>query len=276
MLYVRVHRTAMLRTYDIRISGRLAVLADEFAPHAVTFAAGVSVIRARDIDQAALFGIVAQLQALRLELLEIDSSTTPSAALPGRAPAAEPPHDADRPRHREHVGGGPVDRAELLLVWPSAHDRSTPDGLGSPAAGEVRPPAGSPRSLHAAPARGSHHRRPDLVHGDRVRSARGARRALARHAALDLRGRGAGARARSGRRSLVRRGWKRGRAAVAVFAGLFVGAGLLVLVAAGPVWEQIVEFVQKLPAYWDQTPADRLVQEAHQRRRERTTRSARR
>ena len=61
----------MQRTYDIRITGRLSVLADEFAPHAVTYADGVSVIRARDVDQAALFGIVAQLQALRLELLEI-------------------------------------------------------------------------------------------------------------------------------------------------------------------------------------------------------------
>ncbi len=61
----------MRRTYDIRIAGRLSVLAAEFAPHEVSSEGGVSVIRAREIDQAALFGIVAQLQSLRLELLEI-------------------------------------------------------------------------------------------------------------------------------------------------------------------------------------------------------------
>jgi predicted PurR-regulated permease PerM len=52
--------------------------------------------------------------------------------------------------------------------------------------------------------------------------------------------------------ALVRRGWKRGRAACAVFAGLFVAVFALVLLAAGPVWSQIVDFVQALPGYWDQ------------------------
>ena len=52
--------------------------------------------------------------------------------------------------------------------------------------------------------------------------------------------------------ALVRRGWGRGRAAVLVFAALFVAVFLLVLVSAGPVWEEIVDFVKQLPAYWDE------------------------
>ena len=52
--------------------------------------------------------------------------------------------------------------------------------------------------------------------------------------------------------SLVKRGWKRGRAALVVFAGLFVSVTALVLVTAGPVWDQIVEFVHSLPAYWEE------------------------
>jgi predicted PurR-regulated permease PerM len=52
--------------------------------------------------------------------------------------------------------------------------------------------------------------------------------------------------------ALVRRGWGRGRAAVVVFAALFVAVFVLVLVAAGPVWEEIVEFIKSLPAYWDE------------------------
>jgi hypothetical protein len=61
----------VLRTYDIRIAGRLEALRHEFAPHEVTYGDGVTTIRAHAIDQSALFGIVAQLQSLRLELLEI-------------------------------------------------------------------------------------------------------------------------------------------------------------------------------------------------------------
>ena len=52
--------------------------------------------------------------------------------------------------------------------------------------------------------------------------------------------------------ALVRRGWKRGRAALVVFAALFASVFALVVVAAGPVWGQIVEFVGNLPEYWDQ------------------------
>ena len=50
---------------------------------------------------------------------------------------------------------------------------------------------------------------------------------------------------------LVKRGWKRGIASLTVFAALFVAVFLLVLVTAGPVWEQIVEFIQQLPEMWD-------------------------
>jgi predicted PurR-regulated permease PerM len=52
--------------------------------------------------------------------------------------------------------------------------------------------------------------------------------------------------------ALVRRGWKRGSAALATFAALIVGVFALVALAAGPVWDQIVEFVRGLPALWDQ------------------------
>jgi predicted PurR-regulated permease PerM len=51
--------------------------------------------------------------------------------------------------------------------------------------------------------------------------------------------------------ALVRRGWGRGRAALAVFAGLFASVFAIVLVTAGPLWDQIVEFVHALPGYWD-------------------------
>ena len=52
--------------------------------------------------------------------------------------------------------------------------------------------------------------------------------------------------------ALVRRGWKRGPASLVVFAALFASVFVLVLVTAGPVWDQITEFVQSLPLYWDQ------------------------
>ena len=44
--------------------------------------------------------------------------------------------------------------------------------------------------------------------------------------------------------ALVRRGWNRGRAAVAMFAALFAAVVAIVLVTAGPLWDQIMEFVQ--------------------------------
>jgi predicted PurR-regulated permease PerM len=52
--------------------------------------------------------------------------------------------------------------------------------------------------------------------------------------------------------ALVRRGWPRGRAALAVFAGLFAAVFAIVLVTAGPVWDQIVDFVGELPEYWEE------------------------
>src|SRR3954454_17178340 len=51
---------------------------------------------------------------------------------------------------------------------------------------------------------------------------------------------------------LVARGWKRGRAALAVFAGLFAAVFLIVVAAVGPVWQEVVEFVKALPAYWEE------------------------
>ena len=50
--------------------------------------------------------------------------------------------------------------------------------------------------------------------------------------------------------ALVRRGWGRGRAALAVFAGLFVAVALIVLITVGPLWDQVREFVAEIPAYW--------------------------
>ena len=52
--------------------------------------------------------------------------------------------------------------------------------------------------------------------------------------------------------ALVRRGWKRGKAALVVFAALFASVFALVVVSAGPVWEEIVEFIHALPGYWDE------------------------
>jgi hypothetical protein len=59
------------RTYDIRIAGRLSELSSAFSPHPVSFDEGVSVVRAREIDQAALHGILHRTQSLGLELLEV-------------------------------------------------------------------------------------------------------------------------------------------------------------------------------------------------------------
>jgi predicted PurR-regulated permease PerM len=52
--------------------------------------------------------------------------------------------------------------------------------------------------------------------------------------------------------NLVQRGWKRGLASVAVFAALFAAVFVLAIVTAGPVWDQIVEFVNELPDLWNQ------------------------
>jgi predicted PurR-regulated permease PerM len=60
---------------------------------------------------------------------------------------------------------------------------------------------------------------------------------------------------------LVRRGWGRGRAALVVFAGLFASVFALVVVTAGPVWDEIVEFVQSLPELWDELTSSAAFQE---------------
>src|SRR5918994_44647 len=60
--------------------------------------------------------------------------------------------------------------------------------------------------------------------------------------------------------ALVCRGWRRGPAALVVFASLFAVVVLLVLVTAGPVWEQIVDFVNELPEYWDELTQSAGVQ----------------
>jgi predicted PurR-regulated permease PerM len=52
--------------------------------------------------------------------------------------------------------------------------------------------------------------------------------------------------------SLQRRGWRRGRAALAVFAALFAAVVAIVIVTAGPLWDEITDFVNHLPEYWDQ------------------------
>jgi predicted PurR-regulated permease PerM len=60
--------------------------------------------------------------------------------------------------------------------------------------------------------------------------------------------------------ALVRRGWGRGRAALFVFAMLFVGVALIVLVTVSPLWDQVKEFVREIPAYWDQFTNSDAVQ----------------
>src|SRR3954449_4327 len=50
---------------------------------------------------------------------------------------------------------------------------------------------------------------------------------------------------------MVVRGWGRGRASVAVFGALFAAVVAIVLVTAGPVWDEIQDFVKALPAYWE-------------------------
>lgn len=51
--------------------------------------------------------------------------------------------------------------------------------------------------------------------------------------------------------ALVRRGWRRGPAALAVFAALFVAVGVIVIVTVGPLWGEIKDFLRDLPAYWN-------------------------
>jgi predicted PurR-regulated permease PerM len=51
--------------------------------------------------------------------------------------------------------------------------------------------------------------------------------------------------------ALVARGWQRGRAALVVFASLFVAVALIVLITVGPLWDQVREFVAEIPEYWE-------------------------
>src|SRR5689334_329485 len=51
---------------------------------------------------------------------------------------------------------------------------------------------------------------------------------------------------------MVARGWGRGRAAVAVFGALFAAVVAIVVVTAGPVWDEIQDFVRALPGYWEE------------------------
>jgi predicted PurR-regulated permease PerM len=61
--------------------------------------------------------------------------------------------------------------------------------------------------------------------------------------------------------ALVKRGWGRGKAALASFAALFAAVVAIVLVTAGPLWDQIVDFVHQLPAYWDELMSKPVVQD---------------
>src|SRR5688572_6516451 len=61
--------------------------------------------------------------------------------------------------------------------------------------------------------------------------------------------------------ALVRRGWGRGRAALVLFAALFVSVFALVILSAGPVWDEIVEFFNALPALWDELTSKPAFQE---------------
>ena len=61
--------------------------------------------------------------------------------------------------------------------------------------------------------------------------------------------------------ALVKRGWKRGRAALAVFAALFVAVLAIVIVTAGPLWDEITQFVNDLPEFWDELTSSAVFQD---------------
>ena len=61
--------------------------------------------------------------------------------------------------------------------------------------------------------------------------------------------------------ALVRRGWGRGRAALAVFGALLAVLFVIVVWAAVPVWEQVTGFVGDLPAYVDEVQDAPVVKE---------------
>jgi predicted PurR-regulated permease PerM len=61
--------------------------------------------------------------------------------------------------------------------------------------------------------------------------------------------------------ALVRRGWRRGIAALTAFGALFAAVVAIVLATAGPVWDQIVEFVGQLPELWDELTQTAVFEE---------------
>jgi predicted PurR-regulated permease PerM len=61
--------------------------------------------------------------------------------------------------------------------------------------------------------------------------------------------------------ALVRRGWRRGRAAVMVFAALFVSVTAIVLAAVGPLWDEVLKFASEVPAYWDELTSSVVFQD---------------
>ncbi|MDW5597243.1 AI-2E family transporter [Conexibacter stalactiti] len=60
--------------------------------------------------------------------------------------------------------------------------------------------------------------------------------------------------------ALVRRGWKRGPAAVAVLAGLFVVVFLIVVITVGPLWDEVHDFLQEVPQYWEELTNSRAFE----------------
>lgn len=74
--------------------------------------------------------------------------------------------------------------------------------------------------------------------------------------------------------ALVRRGWRRGRAAVVVLAALFAGVAAIVLAAVGPLWDQVLEFARELPAYWQELTESAAFQDIVSSGAQDTVRSA--
>jgi hypothetical protein len=58
-------------SYEISVSGRLGDLASAFAPHPVLENGPLSLVRVIDVDQSTLFGVIALVQELGLELREV-------------------------------------------------------------------------------------------------------------------------------------------------------------------------------------------------------------
>lgn len=67
---------------------------------------------------------------------------------------------------------------------------------------------------------------------------------------------------------LVGKGWKRGPAALAVIAGLFVAVFLIIVITVGPLWSEVHDFIDMVPQYWtDLTNSDafhKLVSDSDQ------------